>query len=727
MTAFIIRFRWTIVSVSLFLGIISGLLIPSAETDPEIRNYIPKTMYSRASTDSIENEFGGLDMIVALFTDSSIITSENLTLVKNAGRAFSRLEGLGKINSLYSARNIKSEEGMMIVDPLIKQIPVTIEETEQLVKNILTNEFARDVVISSDLSSAAITGNINKSVPEYITLNKVDSILASAGGGTAEILTGGLPYIRRYLLEDVNHDGMVLIPLALIIMLLVLKLTLLEWKSVLMPFTVVILSTSISMGLIPLFGWKISVISLLLPVIIISVANNYGIYLVSRYQELSSSMPGLSRSEILHALNTSLNKPILFAGLTTIAGILGLLSHSIIPARQLGVLAALGISVALVMSLLFIPSLIYLRKPVSKKVLRAQTGKDLIDKLIIRISGKVLKRPGRILVLSVIITLLFSGGIFLLRIDTNQENYFPPKHPVRKASDIINSKFGGSQTISVMIKGNIKDPVLMTRIDSLTIYLKNADGVGNVFSISDVVREMSKALFDPGEDEYDKIPSSGEAIAQMFELYNMSGEPEDFSQLMNFENTSAHILIKLSKPDNKIIRKLRNDIEMITSDFPARVTIGGYAIIMADFAGKIIKGQITSLAFALLTVFILLSIIFRSLRGGFVASIPLAASIIIQFGFMGAAGIPLDAATALLSSIMIGVGVDFTIQYLYRYKMELRKGSIHTDAINTTYRSTGRSIIINALSVMAGFSATLFSGFLSIRYFGYMVLLSIGS
>ena len=97
------------------------------------------------------------------------------------------------------------------------------------------------------------------------------------------------------------------------------------------------------------------------------------------------------------------------------------------------------------------------------------------------------------------------------------------------------------------------------------------------------------------------------------------------------------------------------------------------------------------------------------------------------FRSMGAAGIPLDAATALLSSIMIGVGVDFTIQYLYRYKMELRKGSIHTDAINTTYRSTGRSIIINALSVMAGFSATLFSGFLSIRYFGYMVLLSIGS
>ncbi|MBE0667096.1 MAG: MMPL family transporter, partial [Bacteroidales bacterium] len=155
--------------------------------------------------------------------------------------------------------------------------------------------------------------------------------------------------------------------------------------------------------------------------------------------------------------------------------------------------------------------------------------------------------------------------------------------------------------------------------------------------------------------------------------------------------------------------------------------IGGYAIIMADFARKIIHGQLSSLFFALLTVFILLSIIFKSVKGGLIGSIPLAASIIIQFGFMGLSGIAIDAATALLSSIMIGVGVDFTIQYLWRYNSELKKGLSYRDAIIRTYSTTGRSIIINALSVMAGFSATLLSGFLSIRFFGYMVLLSIGS
>lgn len=726
MAGYIIKYRWIIVSVALILGAGFGLLIPSAETDPEIRNYIPSTMPSRIATDSIEHEFGGQDMIIALFSDSTVLTKGNLQQIKDADRTLSRLEGIGTRNSLFTARKIRSEEGMMIVDPLIRRIPVKDEEFVQLKKDILTSQFAKDIVISSDFTTAAITGNIRKSVPEHVTLNLVDSALMAAEGD-AEVLTGGLPYIRRYILEDVNKDALVLIPLALIIMLTILKLTLKEWKSVLMPFTVVVISTVISIGLIPLLGWKISIITLVLPVILISVANNYGIYLVSRYHEIQNQQDRPSRKETIKILIRSLNRPILFTGLTTIAGILGLLSHSIIPAKQLGILAAVGISLALSMSLILIPALIYFRKPATGNISGSGRKGDPIDRIVRSISGGVIRHPARVLIITGLVILFFSGGIFFLRIDTNQENFFPGNHPVRRASEIINTKFGGSQTISVMISGELTDPDLMQRIDSLTGHLKSLNGVGGVFSVSDVVHEMSRALFDPGEDGYDQIPSSSQAIAQMFELYNMSGDPDDLSQLMNFDYTRAHILVRLSEPENRIIRTVRDEIRTFTAGFPAKVTVGGYAIIMADFAQKIIKGQVSSLLFALVTVFILLSIVFRSVRGGITGSIPLAASILVQFGFMGATGIPLDAATALISSVMIGVGVDFTIQYLWRYNSELKTGISHRDAIARTFQTTGRTIVINALSVMAGFSATFFSGFLSIRYFGYMVLLSIGS
>ena len=267
----------------------------------------------------------------------------------------------------------------------------------------------------------------------------------------------------------------------------------------------------------------------------------------------------------------------------------------------------------------------------------------------------------------------------------------------------------------------------MKSIDNLTIQLEKQDGVGKVFSISQVVREMSKAIYSKNEKEYDNIPGTGNAIAQMFELYNMSGDQNDFKQLMNLDNTKAHILIRLSKPENKVIKNVRKKIYELTADFPAKVTIGGYAIIMADFAGSIIRGQVSSLLFAVITVLILLAIIFKSFKGGLTGSIPLVASILILFGFMGITGIALDAATALLSSIMIGVGVDFTIQFMWCFNIELRKGLSHEEATVNTLATIGRSIIINALSVMAGFSALMFSGFTSIRFFGYLVLISIGS
>ncbi len=182
------------------------------------------------------------------------------------------------------------------------------------------------------------------------------------------------------------------------------------------------------------------------------------------------------------------------------------------------------------------------------------------------------RQSRRVLIASLAITLLLGTGVIFLKTDTNQENFFPKKHPVRQAAGIINTKFGGSQTISVMISGDIRDPVLMQRIDDLTGYLRESDGVGSVFSISDVVREMSKALYEPSEEGYDMIPASGDAIAQMFELYNMSGNPDDFKQLMNFENTKAHLLVRLAKTDNMNVRKLHDDIKNYMQDFPARVT-----------------------------------------------------------------------------------------------------------------------------------------------------------
>lgn len=724
MTDIIRKYRWIIFSVSVLLGIVSILLIPKSKIDPEMKNYIPASMKSRIATDRIEKEFGVQDMVVILFTDSNIVKYDNLLQIKNIDRSISRINGVLTRVSPFTVVSIRGEEGMMVSEPLIDEIPADRTGLEKLSKEILENTFARDIVVSSDLSTASITATISDSDSEMKTLSKIDSIIVSNPGKT-QIRKGGLPYIRQNIMKDVSRDAVILVPLALLIMLLILKITLGSWRSVIMPFSVVIISTAASIALIPLLGWKISIMTLLVPIILIAVANNYGIYLVSGYQDLKHQNNGLEKHEIIRMLLKSLRMPIFFSGLTTIAGVLGLLTHSIIPARQMGILSATGVTLALALSLILIPVFILIGN--DDNGIRKQTKAKLLDKIINFISSFVVKYPGRILLTALIITIAVSSGIFLVKINSNQEAYFPPGHPIRQASSIINSKFGGSQTISVMIEGDIKDPQVMKGIDNLTREAGKLTGVGNIFSISQVVREMSKAIYTKDEGEYDKIPETREAIAQMFELYNMSGNPEDYKQLMDLENMKAHVLIRLSEPESPIIKNVTKQIETLASGIPAKVTIGGYAVIMADFADAIIKGQVFSLIFAVVTVFILLAIIFRSIKGGLTGSVPLFASILILFGFMGYSGIALDAATALLSSVMIGVGVDFSIQYIWCFKSKLQSGLSHKESTRAALKSIGKSIIINALSVMMGFSALIFSGFTSIRFFGYLLLISIGS
>jgi hydrophobe/amphiphile efflux-3 (HAE3) family protein len=726
MADFIIKYRWFIIVFFLALGAVSGILIPEAKTDPEIRNYVPATMNSRMETNKIEKEFGVQDMVIILFTDSCILTENNLIRIRDIDRAISRIPGVSSHISPFTLRSIKGEDGMMVAERLIKRIPADPEGISNLADEIYANRFARDIVVSSDLTSASITATIDDNVPETETLSRIDSLI-NAHPGHAKIITGGLPYIRQHIMKDVRKDGLILIPVALLIMLLMLKFALGDWRSVLMPFSVVILSTVICMGLIPLVGWKVSILSLLVPIILVAVANNYGIYLVAGFRELSRKGILQSKQSMIRELLGSFTMPVLFSGLTTIAGILGLLTHSIIPARQVGILAATGVGLALLMSLILIPAFIYIRGPITINSKSKKIHPLSFNRILGVISRLIVKSPGKILLTAAIVTFILSFGIFRLRIDTNQENYFPKHHPVKLASELINSKFGGSQTISVMVTGDIKSPEVMRGIDELTLQLEKQNGVGKVFSISQVVREMSKAIFDENEPGYDRIPGSTPAIAQMFELYNMSGDQGDFKQIMNFDNTKAHILIRLSDPGNSIIKEIKKKISEFSADFPAKITVGGYAIIMSDFAGSVIRGQASSLIFALVTVMILLAIIFKSVKGGLTGIIPLAGSIVVLFGFMGITGIALDSATALLSSIMIGVGVDFTIQYIWCFNSNIRKGLSHADATVASIKIIGRSIIINAVSVTAGFSALMLSGFTSIRFFGYLVLISIGS
>jgi hydrophobe/amphiphile efflux-3 (HAE3) family protein len=720
----IIKFRWWIIGVSVIVTLGFSLVLTKIKVDPDMRNYFPKTMTSMVNTDKIEAVFGNQDLVMIVFETGDVLNEQTLRRVKEVEKEINRLDGVRKTLSLFESRRIHGEDGIMYVEPVIDRIPRSAQERDELRQSIRENDMAYEVVVSKDFKATALVITLEKDVNEDVLFEQIHSVL-SEHPGDETIHLGGLPYIRQAINKNIVRDGLVLIPLALVIMLIFLYVVFREWRGVWLPFLVVVMSALLGLSLIPLLGWKFTLITLLVPILLIAVANDYGIHMIAKYQELNASGNGHTMKQISAMITRSLWKPILLTGLTTVAGISALLAHTLIPARQMAVSAGVGIIFAVFFSLVLLPALLSTlkrsaplphlqRKPSEKKL-------HFLD----RFAAFVVKRSRIIPYAALAITLAISTGILFLKVDSNEENFFPAKHEVKQAARIINDKFGGSENISVMFSGDMLDPEVLKRMEYYRQELEKMDEIDLTLSFSGVVREISKALNDPGDPLYDAIPPTREAVAQYMELYSMSGNPEDMEQLVDFNYAHAHMVIRIKDANNETVNKIIGRLESFAQDDPDIAAIGGYGYVRAQLANKVLHGQYYSLGIAMLIIFILVAIIFKSPMAGLLGIIPLGVSVLVLFGMMGLTGIRLDVATALLSSMMIGIGVDYTIHFLWRYKEERQNRLTRSEAVKKTITTTGRGIIFNALSVIVGFVVLVVSSFTPIRFFGILVVVSV--
>ena len=721
---FIIKYRWLIILGFVGVSVIIGLQIPRAHINPDFESMIPESMGYRASTDKIEEMFGGTDLLIVLFETDDVLNPETLRRIKKISRKVNRVPGVDRVMSLFDLKNIKGRDGMMIIDPAVKRIPRNDDEKQELRKEIIGNDMVYRIVVSKDFKLTAIIAMLADDASDEDVYSRVQKIVTE-NPGDETVHYSGMPYYRVRIAEDINRDMSTLMLVGMLLMFIFLYVAFRQLRGVLLPFLVVFMSVLVCMGMIPLLGWEITILTVLVPVIMIAVANDYGIHLVARFQEDNVEGNRFTRNELAQRMFTKLSRPVILAGLTTVVGMLSLVMHILVPARQVGVIAAIGIVYALAASLLFIPAVTNLL-PIPKPVFHHdKKKKHILDRLLLFQSKVVTERPKSVVLVGVVFTLLAAVGILFLQVDANPENYYSEKDPISQSTELINRRLGGSQNISLVVSGDIKDPKIMKKIDAYEQTLAEFPEVGNTVSIARVVKQMSRALNDPGDPWYDKIPDDRNAIAQYFELYSMSGDPDDFEQLVDFPYENAQVSARIKSMNQKDLHKFVAKLERLAAKDEDVTLLGGFALIFSQLADLMIRGQILSLFIAIILVALLLMLLFRSVRAGIVSVTPIVMAMMILFGLMGFLGIRLNIATTMLSSIMIGVGIDYTIHFLWRCKEELAAGYDFVHAVRTTIITTGRGITFNALSVVIGFSALLISNFMPVRFFGFLVFVSI--
>jgi hydrophobe/amphiphile efflux-3 (HAE3) family protein len=713
----------------LFL-IITGVFtsqIPVVQIDTDLKSQLPKDMPSRLSTDKIDSLFGGTEMIMVIVQTEDVLNPETLKRLRRLSKKIKRIKGVEKVNSLFDLMSIRGEDGALIIEPAVPRIPKTDQLREQLRKNIMENDIVYGNVVAKDFSLAAVIAMMTPDASDEEVLNEIRKIISESPREETTWI-GGLPVTRVEMGEYIRHDMRLLLPIGISIMLLFLFACFRQLRGVILPFLVVIVSIVASIGFIAMIGWKIHMVTVILPILLIAVANDYGIHMIAKYQEDNIPSNNYNPKQLAQRIFQSLSKPVLITGLTTMAGMLCLLGHILIPAKELGVLAAFGILFALGASLFLLPATISLI-PRSKPVLGlSENGNQRVpffERLLNIFSDLVSGNPKGVLISAAILASISVIGIFFIVVDTNPNGYYEPDNPTVQVSNLIDKHLGGSQTVSVVYKGDIKSPKLVREVDRLEQEILNMDEIGTTISIARILKQMSRAL--DGQEFSDKsgLPDSREGVAQYLELYNISGNPDDLNKMVDFSYEHAIVTARVNKTSTAVIRDVVERLKKMVEDDPHVILVGGFGVVLADLAKAVVNGQIRSLLLATIVVGFLVSVLFRSLAAGFIATIPLTLSIIITFGLMGVFGIELNIATAMLSSIMIGVGVDYTIHFLWRYRVERNADNDYADAVKITLTTTGRGITFNALSVIVGFSALFFSSFLPVQFFGFLVVISI--
>lgn len=721
----VIKYRWWIIAATALMVLFAIFQMPRITINPDLESYLPDQIESRKNSKTISDIFGDEEPLLIVIESEDVLSESTLSRIDDLTYQFEMEDAISSVLSLMQMQRIHSEEGMMLVDPLIQFTPQTDEERETLRQEIKDNELVYGLLVSEDFKKSVIILTSNKTLADDELMNRIKTVITD-NPGDENIYITGQAYLRDEANRNISHDLLLLLPVGIVLMFFMLWISFRELKAVLLPFSVVIFSIIISIGLIPLMGWELSIVGVLIPIMMIAIANNYGVYFIARYQDLNALEPNLSMQKIVQLSVSYLTRPIVFCGLTTIVGILGLVTHLLLPAQQMGIVTAIGISFALLVSLLFIPAAMSLMKKGKPHRALESGSKNIITRILNGVSNLITKSPKLVMLIFALFLFVATSGLLFFKVAPDSNKVLPLSHPFNKAIQIVDNDFGGSKVLQILIEGDAKDPLFLSKLQSTENKLKELPNVGYAMSLATIIIEISKAMNDENSEAYGVIPDTREAVAQYLELYNMSGNPEELERLVDFNYTKVMMNIQFKANSIAEIDEVLETIDAsLLNDNKFDYLAGGYALVEKEMSKSILKGQYYSLLFAFFAIIILLAIIFRSFVAGLMGSIPLVFAVFSTFGLMGWFGIELNIVTALLSSISIGLGVDFTIHIFWRIKYELEQGKKYTTSIRNTLITIGRGITINAFSVMIGFAVLFLSAFPLIRSFAFLIILSL--
>jgi hypothetical protein len=703
-----------------------GMGINFIVIDDDMMAMLPETLDSRKSWDAVQDEFGSTEVIFIAFGNKgkSVYSSETFSLLWDLTKALENLDQVEKVSCITTISRIDSEDGFMEISDLQPERDLNPTQIDKIKEYLENNPTIKKRAVSESEEYFNIMVQPYEDIPHDIMRNVVVAVGDSILSADYEIHYGGTAYITGSVPTMIRNDITILLRVGLLIMAIVLMVNLRNPFAVIMVFSVIIQSLVVMAGFM---GWMVfmtgserfyfTIVNSSMPIILLTIANSDGVHFVAKFfKEMRNKKDAKQSVEV--TMDTLL-VPIFLTSLTTMAAFLSL---SFAPIKQLmgyGICISVGIAHAFVLSSTFLPAAISLKKWDMNS--KAVTRPSIFESLITYFGKTVSTNPKLILGSGVLIATAGIIGLLYLKVDVNIASFFRQGTEFRDSIDFIDQEMTGTMDIRVRLEGSMKNPRTLNEIVNLQDMLENNKKVTTSFSIADVVKQMHRVVMDDDPD-FETIPEDQGKVNNLFSMYSMSGDPEDFSAMVDYEYSVGLVTALSRVMSTEEIISIVDKIEEYVGDLKSvgSASVTGMAVVIRDLVYLVVQSSVISIVMSVIIIGLITSLFFKRIAWGMMAIIPLSVAVVINFGFMGLAGIHLSHVTALLASVIIGVGVDFAIHYISQYR-RLSKISEKNALTNDVIEDVGYPIILDSASNMS-FGALLFSAFIPVQYMGGLMV-----
>lgn len=729
-----LRHPFIVMSLALGITALAVLSVVSGfRMETNLDTYMPRTHPAFVFSDEADERFMIKDSIlIAVEHPYSVFNPATLQKLIDIEDDLLALEGLSgaRVNSIHTGDNILATEDGLDVRRFYTDAPIDQEGADRIASAVRGNSMIAGRLVSHDERTALIIVELPESGFSRDLYDQIQQI-ADERTGPETLHIAGRPIVEGTLAALGPADMARMGPLVLLVIAIVLLLVLRQVRRTIITMSVVVFSTIWAFGLMSALGVPMYSVSIMIPVMLIAIGVAYAIHLYNQIDHFARETPGAGRRDIAENAITVISSPALFAALTTVAGFVSLVTSRVYPVKYFGLFTAFGVFASFVLTMLLVPAgIMAFGNGDVKKAAGAHAGRIPEHGLGARFADALKARPGRVYVIVAVLVAASVFGISRVWINTSFLANFDSNSAIVKTDAFVNEHFGGTSSLNVILEAadpdTFKDPEVLRLMDAMQAGALELENVGDTISLTTYLRRLHYSM-NAADPAFDVIPDSSDLVAQYLLLYEMSGDPDNLWKVVDADFRSANVTIQMKSDDTRTIGRVIEYVDAQAADFDRfgitiRYAGSGYKSLI--FSDLILQGQMSSLGLSVIIVFILVAFMFRSVLLGLVSTIPVLISIAVNFGVMGLLNVPLTTSTALISSIAVGIGVDYAIHLITHYREALKALGDEERAARFAMSHTGRAVLLNAAIVISGFMVMVFSVFPPNRQVGLLVSLN---